>query len=412
VQILLKKPVSILISFVLFLTIAYLDLVTGYDLGFFVFYFIPVSIIAWYAGRPFAIVLSCIAAVVWLFVDQLSNHPYSNWTYPFWNAFVRCISFIILALSISEIKKRLEKEKMLKLELSGALDKIKSHISVAKKVAEGDLSTDSEILTDNGNQIYVLDDTFTFMMKRLSEQKNLEKRLFSLERQAIMAETASYLAHEIRNPLNLIMLTAHHIGNQFIPKDDLARKKFEELITSLKLEVEQLSQVVSDFIAMGKQSELNKIQFKLTGVIDQVKTLIKQQLLHKNITLSVAEMNGLMVTADIEQLRLVFLNLIVNAIAAVSENGHIWIDAVCSLADQNVTISVFDDGPGIQTADLENIFEPYFTSKPEGTGLGLALVKRIIEDHNGKIHAENRDEGGARFILSLPLEENDCQQKS
>jgi nitrogen fixation/metabolism regulation signal transduction histidine kinase len=404
-----KKPVSIIISILLFLAIAYLDLITGYDLGFFVFYFIPISIIAWYAGRPFAMILSLLAAVAWLLVDQMSNHPYSNWTYPFWNAFVRCTSFVILALAISEIKAMLEKEKQLKQELSQALDKIKKHIVVAKKVAEGDLPSDLQLIPVPQQQMDSLDDTFTFMLKRLSDQKNLEKRLFQLERQAIMAETASYLAHEIRNPLNLIMLTAHHIGSQFIPQDETSRKKFEELITSLKLEVQQLSQVVSDFIAMGKQSELHKTRFRLSDVIEQVQILIKQQLTNKNISLQASNVNTMAIAADIEQLRLVFLNLLVNAIAAVSANGHVWINAGHDSKKRNVIISVSDDGPGIPTEDIDNIFEPYFTSKPDGTGLGLTLVKRIIEDHNGSIRAANRDEGGAIFTISFPVEGDDCQ---
>lgn len=112
------RNIAITASLILLVTLAYLDLITGYDLGFFVFYFIPISIIAWYAGRPFAIVVSLIAAVAWLIIDKLSGHPYSNWTFPYWNAFVRWTSFVILAITISQLKAMFEKEKKLKHELT------------------------------------------------------------------------------------------------------------------------------------------------------------------------------------------------------------------------------------------------------------------------------------------------------
>jgi len=394
---------AIVLSLLLLLGLAYLDLVTGYDLGFFVFYFIPISIIAWYAGRPFAIIISFLAVVAWLIVDKLSGHPYSNWFFPYWNGFVRWTSFVMLAIAISQIKSMLEKEKKLKLDLSQALDKIRQYVAVAKKVAEGDLSISLPVF--EGNKTDTLDETFNFMLKRLAEQKNLEKRLFELERQTIMAETASHLAHEIRNPLNLIMLTAHHIGNQFIPTGEPQRRKFDELIASLKSEVEHLSKVVSDFMAMGKPTELKKIKFPIINLIKQIQVLVKQQLLSKGITIECTGDSGVNVYADPEQMRLVFLNLFVNAIAAVPANGKVRFHAASDMEKRQTRFTISDNGPGIEHDDLDKIFEPYFTRKPDGTGLGLALVKRVLDNHNGSIAAANSETGGARFEIVLPLEE-------
>jgi hypothetical protein len=175
-----KRIKAIFLSLCLLLGLAYLDLKTGYDLGFFVFYFIPISIIAWYGGRPLAVGISLIVAIIWLVVDNMSGHPYSNWTYPYWNAFVRWVSYVILAVTISQIKAMLENEKRLKHDLTQALDKINQYIAVAKKVAEGDLTASLPMFENKGSN--TLDETFNFMVKRLSEQKNLENRLFSLER--------------------------------------------------------------------------------------------------------------------------------------------------------------------------------------------------------------------------------------
>lgn len=392
---------AVFFSLFLLAGLAYLDFVTGYDLGFFVFYFIPISIIGWFAGRPLAIITAFLAAAVWLLVDRYSGHPYSNWSYPYWNAFVRWTSFVILAIAISQIKLMLEKEKRLKLDLAKALEKINRYISAAKKVADGDLTATEPSF----NKTDQLGETFSFMIERLTEQKSLEKRLFELERQAIIAESASHMAHEIRNPLNLIMLTAHHIGTQFIPSDESKKLKFNDLISSLKSEVEQLSNVVSNFMAMGKPTELKKLNIPLFSIINQIHILVKQQLISKNIFLEFTGTDGVMMLADPERMKLVFLNLIVNSIAAVAENGRITITADWHSVLRKITIIISDSGTGIKTEDFERIFEPYFTRKSDGTGLGLSLVKRIIEEHCGRITASNNNTGGARFEISLPQEE-------
>ncbi len=397
------------ISMLLLLVLAYLDYISN-DLSFFVFYFIPIFITAWFIGKPASITLSTLAAIAWLIVDRYSAHPYSNWSYPYWNALVRWTSFMILALSISQIKSMLEKEKRLKHDLTLALDNINKSISVARKVAEGDLSMSSFSWLGKEKK-QPIDEILYYMVKRLSEQKSLEKRLFQLERQAIMAETASHLAHEIRNPLNLIMLTTHHIGNQFLPAEESKQGKFNDLILSLKSEVEHLSNVISNFMTIGKSSEIKKVHIPVSDIIDQVQILIRQQLLSRNIRMECKIENNLRIFADPEQIKLVFLNLFVNAIAAVPDNGRILLSAQSDSQNKITRLTVCDNGIGINPEDFEQVFEPYFTRKEDGTGLGLALVKRIIDDHNGSISASNSEDGGARFEIVLPSEEFVCQSK-
>jgi signal transduction histidine kinase len=103
-------------------------------------------------------------------------------------------------------------------------------------------------------------------------------------------------------------------------------------------------------------------------------------------------------------MKLALLNLVLNAIEAVCENGRIQVAAEEVGESGEILISIQDDGPGIAPEDLNRIFEPYFTKRPGGTGLGLALVRRIVEKHMGKIRAQNLPEGGARFEIRLPAE--------
>jgi len=293
-------------------------------------------------------------------------------------------------------------EQKLKYQLEVALLKRNEYLAIIEKVAEGEDQTSR--LISNGEPSDALDKTFMYLISRLSEQKLLEQKLNNLERQAIMAETASYFAHEIRNPLNLIMLTAYYLGTQFTPNNAAQKDKFDELIQSLKSEVDQLSSVVTNFLLIGKQSVLHKCSFAFSTVIDQVKQLVKQQLLKKNISMIITGDNTIRLFADIDQIRLVLINLIINAVAAVNNDGRIWIHIDLKANEHDVILSITDDGPGIATENLYKIFEPYFSGKSEGTGLGLALVKRIIEGHGGSIRVENRPEGGAVFIVTLPME--------
>ncbi len=111
-----------------------------------------------------------------------------------------------------------------------------------------------------------------------------------------------------------------------------------------------------------------------------------------------------MLVADLEQMRLVILNLLLNAIEALSRKGRIIITIEKKDPVQSLSIGIRDTGPGIPPENLERIFDAYFTNRPGGTGLGLALARRIVEEHGGTIKASNHPDGGAQFEITLPLE--------
>jgi nitrogen fixation/metabolism regulation signal transduction histidine kinase len=396
-----SKTTAFIISILLLLIVSYIDIITTADLVLGVFYFIPISITAWYCGRNQAIALSLAGALLWLFADYMTGRPYNHYYYAYLNMVLRWLSLIIIAFSISQITIMLNKEKLLRQELTDALDKIKLFADSAKKIAQGDLTVEVPLLTKGGSDS--VNETFNFMVKSLAQQKKIEEKLNRLEHQAVMAETASYLAHEIRNPLNLIMLTAHHLGNQFAPHEMERSQKFQELIASLKAETEQLNTVVKNFLAIGKPADLRREPCTLEDILTDIVLMVRPQLSSKAITIERAGDTKRVFVADREQLRLVFLNLIVNAITAVSAEGTIQIGATYDEELKRVHISVVDNGPGIHVNDLDKIFEPYFTRKDGGTGLGLALVKRIIKDHDGDVTVRNRTDGGADFRIWLPL---------
>ncbi len=298
------------------------------------------------------------------------------------------VMFLVSFVALNRLSKPLR-------QLSGA----------AEHVASGDLSV--RLPHKGSDEIGRLTKSFNIMTQKLSAQKQLEDKLRLLERHAILAEMASSLAHEIRNPLNLINLTADHLGHDYVPESQDRRGSYAELIAALKAEVQQLNKMVNEFLTIGRPSRLKKAKFPLIELLEQVHVLVKQQLISKHVSLAFAGDTERDIYADIEQMRLVFLNLFLNAIEAVPENGSIS----CSIEpsqESRVLIKIMDNGPGIAPENLERIFEPYFSKRPGGTGLGLALARRIIEEHEGSIVARNRPETGAQFeiLLSLDIQDN------
>jgi signal transduction histidine kinase len=268
----------------------------------------------------------------------------------------------------------------------------------AEQVASGDLSV--TLVSRSKDEIGRLTENFDGMVRKLSVQKELEERMRSMERRAILSETASILSHEIRNPLNLINLTADHLAHEYQPENPAIRENFLSLITSLKAQVQHLNGMVSDFLAIGKPLKLQKTDFFFVALIADVHMVLKQQLISRGIKLQVDASPELALRADAEQMRLVLMNLIANAVEAIGNRGAITIRA--HTISQEAVIDIIDTGPGIAPEDLDKLFTPYFSKRPGGTGLGLALSKRIVEEHGGHIAAFRQPERGSRFEIRLP----------
>ena len=268
----------------------------------------------------------------------------------------------------------------------------------AESVASGDLSV--RVDYKSRDEIGRLAATFNQMTAKLLELKDIEEKLRIMDRRAVLSETAATLAHEIRNPLNLINLTADHLSHTFLPQDPGQREAYEGMIASLKAEVRHLNTMVEEFMAIGKPIRIRKVSVSLSELLAQVELLVKQHLVSKQLSLRYALPDLLQFSADREQMRLVFLNLLLNAIDASPQGGAVTVAAEKQAGATVVTVA--DRGPGIDPQYLERIFEPYFSKRPDGMGLGLAMARRIIEAHNGSISARNNEGGGASFEIRLP----------
>lgn len=270
----------------------------------------------------------------------------------------------------------------------------------AKKVAEGNLCVRVQG-SERPDELGQLAARFNEMTAQLEKKEELEAKLQQAEKSAVVGRLASAIAHEIRNPLNYINLTLDQLRAKFIPADEKQAQIFEKLTSQLKIEVERINQLVSDFLRYSRPLKLNLVETNLRQVIDNSLNIVEHQAEELNVKISVVEEeNADKVLGDGEVLRSVFNNLFINAVQAMPNGGNLNV----SMSSENdfVKIHVVDTGDGISAENLPKIFEPYFSTKETGTGLGLAIVKRIIDEHNGTIDVESNEGAGTIFTIKIP----------
>lgn len=272
--------------------------------------------------------------------------------------------------------------------------------NAAKKVAEGDFQVRVQTSARN-NELGQLALRFNEMTAELEKKDDLEAKLQQAEKSAVVGRLASAIAHEIRNPLNYINLTLDHLKAKFLPDDQKKSEQFEKLTSQLKIEVDRINQLVSDFLRYSRPLKLELKPTNLFEVIDNSLKIVEGQAEEQGIKIDWIEPTpNIKILADAEILRSVFNNLFINAVQAMPNGGNLQI--VVSPEEDLIKIEVSDAGSGISAENLPKIFEPYFSTKETGTGLGLAIVKRIIDEHNGTIEVESKEEEGTKFIIKLP----------
>ncbi len=231
--------------------------------------------------------------------------------------------------------------------------------------------------------------------------------MYRTDRLAILGELAAGAAHEIRNPLTSIRSTI-----QYLSKDFANDPVKSEMITELIKEVERINKIVQGLLSFARPSELNTVEINIEQLINQILVLINTTLKKQQIEIQFEYFTEeTVIFGDAEQLKQVFLNIILNAIDAMSNNEPerpriliISIEKGIAIDAQNryLLVSFEDTGAGIEDKNLDNIFNPFFTTKEEGTGLGLAISYGAINRHGGDIEAKSMPGRGTLFTIKLP----------
>lgn len=240
--------------------------------------------------------------------------------------------------------------------------------------------------------------SFNEMLRHLERKRELEKQVARFEYQAMLGQLASGIAHEIRNPLNLINLTLDHINSITVQKN--FKEEIGVHIQRIKEEVRRINQLISNFLDLGKELKLQRIDIRADILINDVIETLAPKLSEKRIIIEQNYSQPVpIINVDIDKMKSCLLNIIINSIEAIKEEGKITITVK---DDGTSTLLLFSDtGEGISPENISKIFTPFFTTKKTGIGLGLAITKRIIEAHGGSIWAESKPGCGTTIVIKL-----------
>jgi len=235
--------------------------------------------------------------------------------------------------------------------------------------------------------------------KRALERLRLQEQLNQAERLSALGEMVAGISHEIRNPLGIIKSSSELLQKKMASVDS------SNSIPSIIIEEsDRLNNIITDFLNYAKPRELDMIVCSIEDILEKNITFLGSQIkaegciIEKHFDNNIPE-----ITADANMLHQAFLNILLNAMQSMPDGGKINVEA--SSNSNTVTIHFEDEGQGISKELLDKIWDPFFTTKEKGTGLGLGIVKNIIESHGGRIHIDNRPVGGARVTVEIPVEQ-------
>ena len=233
--------------------------------------------------------------------------------------------------------------------------------------------------------------------QRAEERLRLKEQLGRAERLSAMGEMAAGISHEIRNPLGIIRSSAELLKKKVAKIDPTSA--IPDIIIE---EATRLNGIITDFINFARPRSPKFSPCRVEDVLEKNLAFLAAPIAEKGYTIRKAFQDPLPeIMADAPMLHQSFLNLFINAMQAMPEGGEIGIRL--NADGGSVTIQIEDEGRGIPGDLLEKVWDPFFTTKDKGTGLGLGIVKNIIESHGGSIGIANRDPRGARVIVTLPV---------
>jgi two-component system nitrogen regulation sensor histidine kinase NtrY len=227
-------------------------------------------------------------------------------------------------------------------------------------------------------------------------------QLIKAQKIATWKDVAQRVAHEINNPLTPIQLSAERIIKNLKKSDRGSPDVIEEGARTIIQEARVIKSLVDEFSNFARMPKVELKPSDLRGLIDQTVSLFRGLYAQIEIEAALDADLPASVPLDLEQFKRVLINILDNAIEAMSKKGKITVHAFYEKPMQRVNIAISDTGPGISVEDKTKLFLPYFSTKKKGTGLGLAIVSQIIREHNGTIRVENNQPTGAKFIIQLP----------
>ena len=272
---------------------------------------------------------------------------------------------------------------------------IKKLLAGTKEVSLGNLEV--SIKHRPQDEMRTLIDGFNAMIKSL---KKHQQELTEMSKKVAWAEMARKVAHEIKNPLTPIQLSAEHLLKVYSDKKGDFDHALKESASYIIKEVENLRKIAREFLESSKERALQKELFDLREFIQETISPYKKMLLERIEINEIYEGENFSFNGDKDKIRIALRNILINAIEAIRHKGKIEIKL--GREKENLILEIKDTGMGMEKAMLENVFEPYFSTKDVGTGLGLSIAKKIIEDHEGFIQISSELGKGTIIMIKFP----------
>jgi len=244
----------------------------------------------------------------------------------------------------------------------------------------------------------------TVSLMRMACHSSMQRQLLESahgRRISELGQLAAGLAHEIRNPLHALRLNIHALGKAYRGQSKASVEDIESMIQESNLEIDRVDRLIQELLGFTAPEGAERKVVDLKQEIQATANFVGEEMRQKNVELKLhLPQQPAHVEADSNRLRQVFLNLLMNAKDAVGQGGHI--DVSLSKRENQVELDVADDGPGIPEDKRQEIFAPFYSTKKNGTGFGLAFVKRYVEDAGGSVQCEAAEPTGTRFRIQLP----------
>lgn len=237
------------------------------------------------------------------------------------------------------------------------------------------------------------------IMHDITETRKLARQAEHTERLSAMGDLAAGVAHEVRNPLNAISIAAQRLASEFVPTSE--PEQYRMLLSHLRSEIDRVNVTVQEFLGLARGMHLAREPVDVKAILERVTRSLELEASQQGVSVQLDAPETATVLGDGEALHKVFHNIGRNALQATPSGGRVGLQLRQDAGGAVVVVE--DTGSGITPDDLPHVFRPYFTRRKGGSGLGLALVHRIVTDHGGTIDVASRVGHGSTFTIRLPL---------